>query len=217
MPPAPFMDHPFTPENTSWEGVLVSAMSSRQLEEAIESLADGRPLPRSLVERRSRLLETLSYFDFVPPLVAGVYPFSMVLIDDLLAGVVVPPPAGAGLAAVAADPNAVIASDSSAEDSDASSRHSRASSTSSLSGGEAEIARLAAELAELRRENDRLRLRPRGSSRSSVAGGSESSRKRRRRLRRPSPSSSSSSSRSEGREDVLDLGQRFVPDDIHDP
>ncbi|KAJ3214733.1 hypothetical protein HDU67_001324, partial [Dinochytrium kinnereticum] len=119
---------------------------------------------------RSRLLETRSYFDFVPHLVAGVYPFSMVLIDDLLAGVVVPQPAGAGLDAAAANPNEALASASSADDSDASSWHLAAPSSSSLSGGVAERARLAAEMAEIRRENDHLRLPLRGSSRGSVAG-----------------------------------------------
>ncbi|KAI8840514.1 hypothetical protein BC829DRAFT_403203 [Chytridium lagenaria] len=63
---------PLVSTTTSWEGVLVSAMDSAALAQAIEDLGDDRPIPGPLINRRVRLLEVLSFYDARPAAVLGV-------------------------------------------------------------------------------------------------------------------------------------------------
>ncbi|KAI8848780.1 hypothetical protein BC829DRAFT_443555 [Chytridium lagenaria] len=77
---------PLLPSTTSWDGVLVSAMDGASLTQAISDLGDDRPIPGSLINRRARLLEVLSFYEARPARVRGVVPFTMDIVNSILAG-----------------------------------------------------------------------------------------------------------------------------------
>ncbi|KAI8851320.1 hypothetical protein BC829DRAFT_387154 [Chytridium lagenaria] len=177
---------PLVSTTTSWEGVL--------------DLGDDRPIPGPLINRRVRLLEVLSFYDARPAAVLGVVPFTMAIIDAILAGVFVPAIAeDGGGGRVEVDDGAVLAGDDDA-DVEINADESR---VKELEKQNKALRRKARKHRSSRhRKRSKRHRRSRSSSESSSGSDSDSG------------SSSSSSSRSSllsGDRERLDLGQDFVP------
>ncbi|KAI8833028.1 hypothetical protein BC829DRAFT_408193 [Chytridium lagenaria] len=203
---------PLVSTTTSWEGVLVSAMDGAALAQAIEDLAMIAPF------------RVLSFYDARPAAVLGVVPFTMAIIDAILAGVFVPAIAedGGGGGEERAedgfevDDGAVLAGD---DDADVEINADE-SVMDDISPSDTDTALWRERVKELEKQNKALRRKARKHR-------SSRHRKRSKRHRRSrsssesssgsdsdSGSSSSSSSRSSllsGDRERLDLGQDFVP------
>ncbi|KAI8830579.1 hypothetical protein BC829DRAFT_410482 [Chytridium lagenaria] len=191
---------PLVSTTTSWEGVLVSAMDGAALAQAIEDLGDDRPIP-------GFVLEVLSFYDARPAAVLGVVPFTMAIIDAILAGVLCRHCGGWGWRwrRERGDADVEINADESVMDD--------------ISPSDTDTALLGERVKELEKQNKALRRKARKHRSSRHRKRS----KRHRRSRSSSESSSgsdsdsgssSSSSRSSllsGDRERLDLGQDFVP------
>ncbi|KAI8830143.1 hypothetical protein BC829DRAFT_449850, partial [Chytridium lagenaria] len=198
---------PLLPSTTSWEGVLVSVMDGTSLSQAISDLGDDRPIPGSLINRRARLLEVLSFYEARPVRVMGVVPFTMDIVNDILAGTFAWDPEAWLLAGLEDDEEEEVAGEADLRESGSDSEEA------------SEDVDWISRVKALERENQRLRKKASKGKRVNSSRRHKAS-KRRRKSRSSSDTSgsdsdfSSGSSSSSGSSDNerLNLGQDFVPD-----